>query len=234
MASDTRVAIMQPTYFPWCGYFELIHHVDKFVFLDDVPFAMQRPNWQKENRVLSKSGIRWLKLPTIRTEGAQTLIKDMLVDNNKGWMGKHLDLIEEIYHESSYYPDFSPIISSFLNSGENNLSSINIGLIKIISNYLGIDTTFIRSSELSGISGLKQDRILSICHAVGGTYYYSPLGSADYIEPKGFERNSVKLEFQHYDHPDYKQFNNPGSFISHLSVLDIIFNSGKNAKNIII
>jgi hypothetical protein len=235
MSQEIKVAVMQPTYFPWCGYFELINKVDKFVFLDDVPLAMQRPNWQKENRILGPQGARWIRVPAIRTRGDVSFINDVIVDDSKHWRSKHLSLMLELYQKSDFFGLIYPSIASLLNEGNtNNLAEINIGLIVLLSEYLELDVEFYRSSELVGVSGVKQDRILSICGSVNGTSYYSPQGAMDYISSSVFEENNIKLTFQEYTHPEYNQFNNIGPFVSHLSVIDVISDYGKAARDIIV
>lgn len=220
-------AVMQPTYFPWCGYFDLIDSVDTFVFLDDV--KIEKSGWHVRNQIKSASGALVLslsvKLPNGRME---TMINQAELNLNHPWKKKHLKSIYSNYRKSAYFDSMYPYIESLVLSEEYMLSSFNIFLIKSISSKLGIETSFVLSSEMSGIDGVKDDRLVDICKRLEASQYLSPVGSAAYLEqytPGGaISREGIELYYHQFEHPFYKQLF--GEFLSHMSILDMLFNCG--------
>jgi len=218
---------MQPTYFPWCGYFDLIDSVDTFVFLDDV--KIEKSGWHVRNQIKSASGALVLslsvKLPNGRME---TMINQAELNLNHPWKKKHLKSIYSNYRKSAYFDSMYPYIESLILSEEYMLSSFNIFLIKSISSKLGIETSFVLSSEMSGIDGVKDDRLVDICKRLEASQYLSPVGSAAYLEqytPGGaISREGIELYYHQFEHPFYKQLF--GEFLSHMSILDMLFNCG--------
>jgi len=220
-------AVMQPTYFPWCGYFDLTDSVDTFVFLDDV--KLEKSGWHVRNRIKSASGALMLslsvKLPNGRME---TMINQAELNLNHPWTKKHLKSIYSNYRKSAYFDSVYPYIESLILSEEHMLSTFNISLIKSISSKLGIETNFVLSSEMSGIGGVKDDRLVDICNRLEASQYLSPVGSAGYLEqhtPGGaISREGIELYYHQFEHPVYKQMF--GEFLSHMSILDMLFNCG--------
>lgn len=214
-----RIAIMQPTYAPWSGYFHLIGSVDRFVFLDDVPMAQQRPNWQRENRIMTNNGPRWLRVPVSRPQGPETLLKDVLI-KNEAWREAHQTLLHETFSQSGNYNDHGERISGAIHTPSCHLADINIALIISISELLGFETEFVRACELSDIQGSKAARLIAIIKALGGTSYLSPRGAAEYCTSEIFNAAGIELSFQNFVPPTYPQ--GPLAFQSHFSILDIV------------
>lgn len=227
-----RVAIMQPTYLPWCGYFDLVDQADIFVFLDTVDFARQRPNWQRENRILAASGTRWLRLPTQRSQEGGGLIKNIGFKHQE-WRRQHLEFIMESYEETPFYSPIVALLEPALNTQHALLADLNIALIKTISDYLGIETQFVRASDLPNITATKDGRLLALCEAVEASSYLSPLGSAGYIDPVGFARRQVALSYQNFEHPVYDQAKNQTDFVAYMSTIDLLFNIGPQSLSIL-
>ncbi len=219
-------AIMQPTYIPWIGYFDLIDKVDIFVFYDDVQLAKR--SWQVRNRIKSSNGEVWLTLPIKKTKKRDDLIiKEALLNNEEKWIKKHLNTIKLNYKKSKFFNEVYPDIENvYFNA--TLLSDFNIKLIKLISRRIGINTTFINSSSLQNIEGQKDFRLVQICKALQIKKYLSPQGSAEYINEKQkggeFVNNNIELYYHNYKHPQYKQLYN--NFIPYLGVLDLLFNEG--------
>lgn len=227
-----RIAIMQPTYLPWCGYFDHIAHCDVFVLLDTVPFAQQRPNWQKENRILTSDGPRWLRLPAQRPHGEATLIKDVTLKHAQ-WADRHLDLIAGSYGTSPFFGELFPRLEEVLRAGHTHMAELNTACIRLISAYLELETTFVLASDLPHFEASKDMRLVSICKELGGTEYYAALGSHGYIDESNFTNAGLTLRYQNYTHPTYEQPGSDEAFISHLSVLDLLFSKGPESLSVI-
>ncbi|MEW6989349.1 WbqC family protein [Colwelliaceae bacterium 6441] len=222
-----KCAIMQPTYLPWCGYFNLIHSVDKFIFLDDV--KLEKSNWQVRNRIKSANGELMLSLSVNLPHGRMnTMINQAQLDFTRTCKVKHLKSIYTNYRKSPYFEQIFPFIEAQILSSHSQLSHFTIDIIKSIAKELHIDTEFYLASEISHSDKVKDERLVEICNQVGANEYISPIGAANYIEktsPGGaIAKNGITLTYQKFPHPVYPQLY--GEFISHLSMIDMLFNCG--------
>lgn len=218
---------MQPTYFPWIGYFELIDSVDKFVFLDHVKLV--KGSWHTRNRIKTSQGQVYLSIPIQRIKNKeQTNINEAIVSTTIPWRDKHLKTIEQSYAKSDYKKEVFPFVRDTLEKESTHLVDITANIIKNISRRIGIETQFYLSSELEGVSGTKDKMVACIVDAIGCDEYLSPFSAGEYIEqgaPGGaFTSNNIRLTYQNYEHPIYKQLH--GSFRSHMAILDLLFNEG--------
>jgi hypothetical protein len=215
-------AIMQPTYFPWAGYFSLLGVVDVFVFLDDVQFV--RGSWQNRNRVLVAGEEHWITVPATRERLGQ-LICQTGIDERPGWRSKHLRLLEQSYARHAHAAEMLEVASLILRAEWSCLADLNIAMISEIASRVGIETPLVLSSRL-GIGGGRTDRLIAICEHLGCDEYVSPPGSSTYLTDDGFlMRNRVRLSFHDFRPEPYPQRGSP-AFVSHLSVLDVAANLG--------
>ncbi len=230
-----KAAIMQPTYLPWIGYFDMIDQVDTFVFLDDVQLVKR--SWGVRNRIKTPQGELMLTVPVRKTKSREeTFYSNAKINYEEKWTEKHLESIKRAYSKSSNFSEFFPVIEKLLSAKYDTVAGLNISIIKTFAGLLGLNTKFLRSSDLSGIEGAKDERLVSICKKINAGYYLSARGSAEYIErnnPGGaFSKNGIELYYHNYVHPIYKQLS--GNFIPFMSVIDLIFNEGlENSLEII-
>lgn len=217
----SKVAIMQPTYLPWSGYFSLIDSVDTFVFLDDVQFS--RRSWQQRNKIKSPAGEIWLTVPVISKGLRDQLILETKI-LNRSYVSNHISKIKEAYHGSKYFIDFFPILESVLERDFINLIELNISLIESISKYLNLSSTFKRSSEFS-LGGIKDEKIFKILDHLKSDFYISASGSRQYMEnSKLFQASAIEVKYLEYEIVEYHQLY--GNFIPYMSIIDHIFNMG--------
>ena len=217
------VSIMQPTYLPWIGYFDLISKADIFVFLDDVQFS--RRSWQQRNRILLDGKETMLTIPIQNKGKREQLIKDVLVDDTQDWRTKHFKTLEQAYKKTPCGPKVLSVIKSHIYSSIDNLSELNQGIIKALSDELEIETSFKKSSDLN-TQGKKSSKLFNICSNLNASSYFSPLGSKGYIEEEGvFNRSSVSVEYQNFTLQSYKQINSK-EFMPFLSIIDYLCNVG--------
>lgn len=225
-----KIAISQPAYLPWLGYFDLIDQVDTFVLLDSVQFEKQ--SWQQRNRIKTPSGLQWLTVPVIFRGRLGQRIQDVEI-RDRDFCRVHLRAIELNYRRAPFFAQFwdqvSGILSSFCGS---QLAELNQTLIEWFCRRLDIHTKMVRSSELQQ-TGKRSELLVSICQHLHAGEYVSPLGSAAYLlgDLAQFRKAGIDVFFQHYEHPEYNQLFPP--FQSHASVLDLIFNAGENAPAIL-
>jgi hypothetical protein len=226
-----RVAISQPTYLPWLGYFDLIDQVDKFVVLDSVQFEKQ--SWQQRNRIKAPNGLQWLTVPVMFRGRLGQQVKDVEIREAE-FCRKHLRAIELNYRRApffdQYYPEISLVMRTF--STGSLLSDLNLKLIEWFMRVLGVQTTVVLSSTLP-TEGKRTELLGNICTLLGAKSYLSPIGSAVYLldELRAFTQREVDVAFQHYQHPVYRQQFPP--FCPFASVLDLLFNEGERSVEIV-
>ncbi|MBN1688181.1 MAG: WbqC family protein [Candidatus Omnitrophica bacterium] len=222
-----RCVIMQPTYLPWAGYFNLIASSDTFVFLDDVQY--KKTSWQNRNRVLVKGKPQWLTVPAVRS-GLNDLIMTIGLDDHQRWREKHCRLITQEFSKHPYGQEFSFVTEIIADASTNRLADLNIRIIVALAERLGLAKTFTRSSALD-IGGSRSERLLAICRHFSCDEYLSPLGSRDYLMDDGaFQHSCIRLQFQNYIPGEYPQ-KNVQKFVGFLSVLDVIANIGWEAAS---
>jgi len=234
MSTNTikKAAIMQPTYFPWLGYFDLIDQVDTFIFLDDVQFEKQ--SWQQRNQIRTAKQLEWITVP-VRIKGRfGQLIKEVQINPVK-FPVKHFKLLKQNYSRASYFEHYYNDIQHVIQEAclSQFLSNLNIEVIKWICLKLGIKTKFFKSSDI-GVKGKKSERIVNLLKELEISTYISPKGSLGYIKEEytWFKENRIAVYFTNYDHPEYRQVYSP--FIPYASVVDLLFNEGGgNSLNII-
>ena len=224
------VAIHQPNFLPWIGYFHKIRAVCKFVFLDDVQLARGK-SFSSRTRILINGKESWLTIP-ILAKSDMPLIKDVKVNGNNKWKRKHLKTLELNYKKANFINDVFPIIEEVYKTDSDYLVDYNIPLIIEFTKYLRLEVEFIRSSELlpkSKKSGLG--KIIEINKFLYADSYLSGSGggSKRYINEERFKKENIKLVWQEFNHPVYPQLS--VDFVPNLSIIDLLFNCGSKSKD---
>lgn len=224
------IAIMQPTFLPWIGYFSLLDRVDEFVIFDHVQF--EKRSWQQRNKIRTHDGEMWLSVP-VSSKGKQSQsIKDVeiLYDGKRSPLVKIMNAIELNYKKSPFFLDYADEIRYILMQEPTHISNLNQDIIRWVCEKLQISTPFIQSSSLN-VSGTKSDLLVDICKAQKATCYISPPGSKVYLEDSNaFELAGLPISYHDYHHPEYSQFH--GDFVPYMSVLDLLFNAGPRSAEI--
>ena len=170
-----------------------------------------------------------LTVPISTPKGSlHTLINETTIDYKKPWIKKHLRTIEQNYSKSIFFPYFYPDLERILNEKYVYLSDLNAELISTMCSYIGIKTKILKASALPNLKGVKQERLLSICQHLKVNEYYSPKGSAVYLDEGKhggiLSDHNIKVIYQDFVTREYKQRFSP--FIAYLSAIDVIFNLG--------
>ncbi|MCX7956855.1 MAG: WbqC family protein [Endomicrobia bacterium] len=215
-----KIAIHQPQFLPWPGYFNKILRSDLFIFLDDVQY--KKNEWQNRNRIKTSRGEAYITVPVHYRFGEK--INEIKIVNSVAWKKNHLKTIKINYERAKYFEDFYIYIENFLQNNYEKLVEVNIQSIKMIMSYLGFEKKFILSSSLN-VDGQKTTKLVNICKILKATVYISGIGARDYIDLKQFYDNNINVQFQEYSTPTYQQLF--GEFIPNLSIIDMIFNVGK-------
>ena len=220
------VAIHQPQYLPWIPYIDKADQADIFVYLDTVQFA--RRGVQQRNQIKSCQGPQWLSVPV--TAGRETLIKDVLIAENL-WQKSHIRSIRLSYARSAYANEVSHL-EEILSAPWKHLVDLNIAVTEWMFERLAVKTKRIRASELHA-EGSKQNLMIAITKAVGGTVYLSGTGAAVYQTETDFLESGLELRYQNYRNVPYEQCFPETGFCPDLSAVDLIFNMGSGARDIL-
>jgi hypothetical protein len=223
--SVKRIAIVQSSYIPWKGYFDLIRAVDEFILLDDVQFT--RRDWRSRNRIKSPSGPIWLTIP-VNSKGRYTqLIQDVtLVDH--AWARRHWHLLHASYQKTPFFCAYADRLEAlFTTCRFDRLSAVNHAFIVAICGFLGITTKLSWSSDYKPRAG-RMERLVDLCQATGATEYLSGPTARAYVDLDVFAAAGIRAHFADYSgYPEYPQPHEP--FEHQVSVLDLLFCTGPRA-----
>lgn len=221
---------MQPYYFPYVGYFQLISAVDKFIVFDDVNYI--KKGWINRNRILLNGAAYVFTLP-IQKASQNRLINLIELNSQERWIKKFYLSIDHAYKHSANYSEVLSLIKEIHSFSNNNLSAFLTNSIKMICTYLDIKTEIVSSSTIYDNTGLKgQDRIIDICCKEGANIYINPIGGCDLYSCEEFRKKGIELKFlQTLEHFYYQP---SGVFVPFLSIIDLLFNCRqKDLKTII-
>ncbi|WP_422134199.1 WbqC family protein [Endozoicomonas sp. ALD040] len=221
-----KVAISQSNYIPWKGYFDLINSVDDFVLYDDMQYT--RRDWRNRNKIYTAHGLKWLTVP-VNVKGKYFQKINETTVSDLGWREQHWRIIKQEYSKAPYFKEYSNLFENlYLNGDETFLSKINYNFIILINKILDISTNIYWSSDFDLCDG-KSERLLGICKDLNAKIYLSGPSAKGYLDSKIFENENIRVEWMDYfDYPTYQQIHAP--FESGVSILDLIFNKGPDAK----
>lgn len=223
------ISVHQPQYLPWLGYFDKIARSDCFVFLDDVQYKERE--FQNRNKIRTDRGWVWLTVPVISQGQGRQNISEVKIDNEIPWQRKHLGSIKTAYANAEYFKEYFPGLEEVLSRKWEYLKDLNIELIRFILNFLSISTPISFDSDLK-ITTARTQRIIDICKKMKADTYFSGFGGKDYLEESIFARENIKLFYQDFQHPQYRQCYEP--FEPYMSIIDLMFNHGEKSKEILL
>jgi hypothetical protein len=224
-----KVAILQPSYLPWLGYFEQLAHADLFLFLDDVQYT--RSDWRNRNRIKTLTGPAWLTVPVRRT-GLQKRIVDTYIDYSSPWPERHLNVLAEEYRRAPHYEEVAALLRRHLFGRPERLRDLCTGLVHALATYMGLPCRTMYTSELGVRADDPTERLIRLCARVGATSLYEGRAGTDYLDLRRFRSAGIDVVFQDYQHPHYPQFHPP--FTSHLSVVDLLFHVGRASGPVVL
>ena len=242
MLYNLKLGIMQPYFFPYLGYFQLISSVDKFIIHDNVNFI--KKGWINRNRLLQSGGGPIFIIVPVVNKSSYCKIRDIKIDRTKEWNKNMIKTIEYNYKKSAYYNDIFPVIERLLRLEMDNISELNYVTIKELCDYLEIDTLI--ENNISKYNSIESEleymciynrnsenepidrttlRIIKICDKEKADTYINSIGGQELYRKQVFEDNGVDLKFINTLGYDYAQ--NSSSFYPHLSIIDVLMNCGK-------
>lgn len=228
-----KIAIHQPHYFPWIGYFDKIAKVDKFVLLDQVQF--EKGSQMIRNRVVSDAGvIKYITISADTTNFLKKEYKDIQIKNADEWKTRQKNALKNYYRNADFLCEIMSILDVFWGNDYQTVCEWTCKSIELICGLLNIDTELIYQSDISYDKETRNsDLVLSICKKLKSDYYFSGRGaSVKYLDQEKFKMNGIDIVFQDFGHPVYTQCNSE-NFIPGVSVIDMLFNCGiKEAKRL--
>ncbi|HQU71579.1 MAG TPA: WbqC family protein [Calditrichia bacterium] len=230
-SSQRALAIHQPNYIPWLGYFYKLANCDVFVYLDAVQFPRGQ-SFSPRNRIKTPNGSAYLTIPLDRSravEGKLTYNEVLFADRK--WIAKHLRSVEMSYKKTPHFDEIFTLFRQELEQRETFVD-LTIGLIDTFADYLGITTRRVRLSEILGDFGQKSHLIVDCCRAMeAGIYFSGTGGGKEYNDEEILAGSGIRLEYSRFEHPVYPQL--WGEFESHLSILDVLFNCGAATRQLL-
>jgi hypothetical protein len=221
------VAVHQPQYLPWVGYFDKMRRADVFCYLNDVQY--KKNEWQNRNRIKTAQDWQWLTVP-VRYRFPEK-INEVQINNTTNWCKKHLQALITNYSRAPYFKAYISIFEDIFSKEWELISELNIHLIERLRETLQLqEKTTIISSEFN-LREEPTDRLIDICKSLGADTYLAGQGAAGYMNVARFEENGLKVITQDVKHPVYPQLFK--DFQSHLSIVDLLFNCGPESLKII-
>jgi len=221
------VAIVQSSYIPWKGYFDLIRAADEFILLDDVQFTKR--DWRSRNRIKTKDGLYWLTIPVQTSGRYQQRIMDTTIADST-WSERHWQTIQSAYARTPFFDAYAPQLrEAYQRVTSNRLSDVNRSLLERVCQMLGITTPIRWSSEYHPREG-RNERLIDLCVKSGATDYLSGPSARGYVDETVFADAGVTVHFA--DYSGYREYDQPYPPFEHaVSVLDLLFCTGPAATD---
>lgn len=215
-----KLAVHQPNYLPWPGYFMKMAQCDIFVILDTVQFP-RGCSVANRNLIKTPHGPQMLTVPVKRKGLSLQGYDDVLV--LPGWKKKHLKALKLNYRKAPYFAEIFPLLSRLPDT--EYLLHINYAFIKLVYDLIKLETQLVCLSSLPQFADLRKNELIAaLCRHFSADSYLSGSGGAAYNQPEIFEKHGLKLEYLNYQPTTYPQL--WGSFIPNLSIVDMLFNCG--------
>ena len=218
----------QPVYLPWIGLFHKISLADTFVIFDTVQYLPKE--WMNRNKIKVKDGYTFLSVPILDKGYLKKKIYEIEINNNSNWKKKHLKSIYLNYKKSKFFKYYINFFEETYSKDWNHLSELNTYMLKYFIKELKIKVEILKASDFNFI-GKKSDLVLDMCKKLKAKKYIFGQQGENYADVNSFKNNKIEIVFQKYNHPSYEQIQ--GKFISHLSIIDLLFNCGERSRNIL-
>ena len=223
----TVVAIHQPQFLPWLGYFDKLDRSDVFCLLDTVQY--KKNEFQNRNKIKTSQGWQWLTVPV--TYRFPQRILEVGVNQTVDWQRKHLRSLETSYRKAPFFDTYITRFEEFYQQSYEMLVDVNVACIRLLMDLLGLKRKVILASSLQVETDDPTLRLVQICKALGGAAYLSGKDGAKYMDVDMFASYEIDVLFQNFEHPHYPQCFGP--FEPNMSIVDLLFNCGPGSLTII-
>jgi hypothetical protein len=218
----------QPVYIPWLGYFHKIALSDEFIIFDQVQY--QKRDFNNRNKIKTQNSDVWLTVPVKGKKHFDVKVCDVEIDNEQAWAKKHWRTISLNYAKAPYFKKYSQELEEIYKKEWIRLEDLTNEMLYWFLEKLNIKTKVTLAGEYSFV-GEKSDLVLNMCTTKNANLYIFGGEGKNYADRDAFESENISLHFQEYNHPSYSQLH--GEFLSHLSILDLLFNHGDESLSIL-
>ena len=218
------MAVHQPNFLPWLGFFDKIRRSDVFIVMDNAQFSKTGGTWTNRVQLMVNKEPAWVTVPIVRAYHGLRSVHEMKINESAPWRAKLLRTIEVNYRPAPHFSEIYPLVSELVDQPSSDLASYNLNAIRTFCGRLHLTTEILLGSSLAA-EGRSTDLLLAMVRAVGGTAYLAGGGASGYQEDERFQEAGVELVYQHFQHPTYPQFNTQG-FKPGLSIVDALMNCG--------
>jgi len=203
-----------------------------FAIWDTVQFVSGgRFGWINRNKIRTYDGLIWLTVPVLGKNKNKQSIMSTCIDNGLPWQRKHWRSIYINYNKAPYFDKYSGFFEEIYTKQKwEKLTDLNEAIINYLLKALGIKTEIIKCSNFM-LNSHRTDLIIDVCKKIDAAVFLAGIHGRDYLDEQKFRQNDIKLVYQNFKHPHYRQFYKP--FIENMSVIDLLFNEGENSINII-
>ncbi len=221
------MAIVQSSYIPWRGYFDLIGLVDEFILLDDVQYT--RRDWRSRNRIKLGGKLSWLTVPTINRGNRSMEIRKVRISDSS-WARRHWETLRHAYSGAEHFDSCRAWLEELYTGADSLcLSEINWRFLSAICKVLGLSTPLTWSFDYGPSDLRTTDRLVELCQRSGARHYLSGPTARAYIDQSKFDAAGISITWMDYSgYPDYPQLDPP--FQAEVSILDLLFNTGPEAR----
>ena len=223
------VSTNQPYFLPFHGFFYKAHLSDIFVVLDTVQLP-RGSSWVSRNRFKNDQGALWLSVPVRKKGLGLQRIHEVRICHEVRWVSKHLASLKTAYARAPYLADHLPFIENTYRARFETLFELNMAFIRYLFRQLGIETEIKLLSQL-GIQAAGNQMLVEICRRLGASVYLAQHAAAKYLNPAPFQKEGFEIQFIKPPACVYPQL--WGAFVSNLSTLDLLFNCGAKAHDIL-
>ena len=218
------VAIHQPNFFPWLGYFNKIARADVFVVLDNVQFSKTGGTWSNRVRVLLEGRPVWVTLPVERSFHGVRLVRETRIAD-RPWRDRILRTFRGAYRRAPFFEEVFPLLEELLETSTNMVAEFNLTAVRALTNRLGLDSGKLIVGSTLGLEGTGTDLLVNAVRAVDGSAYLCGGGAQGYQDDETFAAAGIRLVQQMFHHPVYPQLV-ASEFVPGLSIIDGLMNCG--------
>ena len=221
----TLVAIHQPNFLPWLGYFDKIRRADIFIVLDDVQFQKTGATWSNRVQMLIAGVPAWVTMPIVRAYHGTRTISEMEIDDRSPWRDKLLRTVDLNYRRAPFFGTVYPWLASLIRLRTKSLLEYNLHAIRETLEAIGLGAEKLVLSSGLSVQDRATDRLIALVRSVGGDGYLAGGGAQGYQEDELFGEAGLTLVKQSFQHPVYPQYSS-STFVPGLSVVDGLMNCG--------
>ena len=220
----------QSHYLPWLGYLDKIDRSDVFIILDDVQY--EKNGWQNRNRIRTSRGWQWMTVPV--HAHLSDRLRDVRISGEVSWQKDHSKSLELNYHKTAHFQFLWELLEAVYQKNRTSLVDLNLAALEAVLEAIGIKKRETVFSSAIGLQSEATQRLVDLCRHFKADTYLSGDGAHAYMDMSLFEKAGIRVEFQNFSHPVYKQLQaDEGNFVEALSAVDLIFNHGKEGLGIL-